>query len=74
MSVQIDNLTPYQVELLNIMWEIDDETSYLEWYDTLELPIQLEVDTLQNLVILEVMDQMLTDLSQARQVLEKFMP
>ena len=55
------------------MWEIDDETSYLEWYDTLELPIQLEVDTLQNLVILEVMDQMLTDLSQARQVLEKFM-
>jgi hypothetical protein len=73
MSVQIDNLTPYQVELLNIMWEIDDETSYLEWYDTLELPIQLEVDTLQNLVILEVMDQMLTDLSQARQVLEKFM-
>lgn len=73
MSLQITNLTQNQVDLLNTMWEIKEEAEYFEWYEGLDPDTQQEVESLQTLIILESVDQLLTDLSEARQVLKKFM-
>lgn len=73
MSLQITNLTQHQVDLLNTMWEIKEEDEYFEWYEGLDPDTQQEVESLQTLIILESVDQLLTDLSEARQVLKKFM-
>lgn len=73
MSIQITNLTQHQVDLLNIMWDIQEEEEYLAWYDTLDAETQLEVDSLQTLIILESVDLLLSDLTLAREVLKKFM-
>lgn len=73
MSLQITNLTQHQVDLLNTMWGIKEEDEYFEWYEGLDPDTQQEVESLQTLIILESVDQLLADLSEARQVLKKFM-
>lgn len=73
MSLQITNLTQHQVDLLNAMWDIKEESEYFDWYESLDHDTQLEVESLQALIILESVDQMLSDLSVAREVLKKFM-
>jgi hypothetical protein len=73
MSLQITNLTQHQVDLLNAMWDIKEESEYFDWYKSLDHDTQLEVESLQALIILESVDQMLSDLSVARKVLKKFM-
>ena len=68
----IDGLTKRQVELLDIMWNcIDTDEEMLEWIDTLEPEEQAEVATLQQMLILEVLDQeMLKDPNFARKGLQ----
>ena len=54
----IDGLTKRQVELLDIMWNcIDTDEEMLEWIETLDPEEQTDVATLQQLLILEVLDQ-----------------
>lgn len=68
----IDGLTKRQVELLDIMWNcIDTDEEMLEWIDTLDPEEQAEVATLQQMLILEVLDQeMLKDPNFARKGLQ----
>jgi hypothetical protein len=72
-SIQITNLTQHQVDLLNAMWDIQEEADYFAWYETLDSETQAEVENLQTLIIMESMEQMLSDLSAARAVLKRFM-
>ena len=75
--IRIDNLTPYQVELLDAMWACNTMEEYLEWYNLLDAEDQDMADILQHIVILETMEEMLAETSNGfrdvREYLTKFM-
>ena len=77
MAIQIENLTPYQVDLLDAMWACESMEEYLDWYNLLNTDDQAMADVLQHLVILESMEEMLTEVSNqyadVRMYLKKFM-
>ena len=72
--IQIENLTPYQVEMLDIMWSLETQEEYETWYDLLDEDDQKLADTLQRMVILASFDEMVdaTKYTDAKQVLKKF--
>ena len=76
MSISIENLTPYQVEMLDAMWACESSEEYLDWYNLLDAEDQEMADVLQRLVILETMEEMLSEVSNqyqdARTYLKKF--
>jgi len=73
MSIQIENLTPEQIEMCDIMWSFETAEEYLTWYECLDSAEQRQADVLQRLIILESMEEMLNNFADARQVLKKFM-
>lgn len=77
MTIQIENLTPYQVEMLDAMWACESAEEYLDWYNLLDAEDQAMADVLQHLVIMETMEEMLSEVSSqyqdVRQYLKKFM-
>ena len=77
MSIQIENLTPEQVEMLDAMWACESSEEYLDWYNLLDPKDQEMADVLQRLIILETMEQMLEEVSSGyadvRSYLKKFM-
>lgn len=77
MSIQIENLTPEQVEMCDLMWSFESAEEYLEWYELLDAEDQHQADVLQQLIILESMEEMLGEVSgqyaDVRAYLKKFM-
>lgn len=77
MSIQIENLTPYQVEMLDAMWACESAEEYLDWYNLLDAEDQAMADILQHLIIMETMEEMLSEVSSqyrdVREYLKKFM-
>ena len=76
MSIEINNLTAEQVEMLDIMWSFDSAEEYLDWYHLLDAEDQEQADVLQHMIILETMDEMLEEVSDGytdvRSYLKKF--
>jgi hypothetical protein len=76
MSIQLENLTPEQVEMCDLMWSFETAEEYLEWYELLDAEDKAQADVLQRLIILESMEEMLTEVqgqyAEARQYLKKF--
>ena len=70
--IQIENLTEYQVEMLDHMWSLDSLEEYEEWYDLLDEEDQILADSLQQMIILEEMDNLMGDCNDAKQLLKKF--
>jgi hypothetical protein len=70
--IQIENLTEYQVEMLDHMWSLDSEEEYTEWYDLLDEQDQQLADSLQQMIILAEMDNVMGDFKDAKEVLKKF--
>lgn len=77
MSIQLENLTPEQVEMCDIMWSFETAEEYLTWYELLDQEDQHQADVLQHLIIMESMEDMLSEVSNQyadiRQYLKKFM-
>ena len=77
MSIEINNLTAEQVEMLDIMWSFDSAEEYLTWYHLLDAEDQEQADVLQHMIILETMDEMLEEVSDnysdIKSYLKKFM-
>ena len=77
MSIQIENLTPEQVEMCDIMWSFETAEEYLTWYELLDQEDQHQADVLQHLIIMESMEDMLSEVSNQyadiRVYLKKFM-
>ena len=77
MSIQLENLTPAQVEMCDIMWSFESAEEYLEWYELLDAEDQHQADVLQHLIILESMEEMLSEVTSqyadVRRYLKKFM-
>ena len=72
-EINIEHLTEYQVEMLDIMWAIDDEGEFMEWYRNLDSEDQVTADNLMRLMIMELREEDLGDMIEAQAVLKKFM-
>lgn len=70
--ITIHGLTAGQIKLLDVMWRITDVQVYEEWKSALSEELQNLVDTLENLVKYELIEQDLQDYTQAEEVLKKF--
>jgi len=70
--IQINNLTEYQVEMLDHMWSLDSVEEYEEWYNLLDDEDQQLADSLQQMIILAEMDNIMGDFEDAKEVLKKF--
>ncbi len=77
MSIQIENLTPQQVEMCDVMWSFETAEQYLEWYELLDEADQRQADVLQHIIIQESMEDMLDEITgqyaDIRAYLKKFM-
>jgi hypothetical protein len=75
MHIQLENLTPEQVEMCDIMWSFETLKEYLNWYELLDDEDQHQADVLQRLIIMESIEE-LVDLDHYQEVrgyLKKFM-
>ena len=73
--IQIENLTPYQCEMLDIMWELDSEDEYIEWFKLLDPEDQLLAESLQCLIIFESLEPTVQEMDNywlANNYLKKF--
>jgi hypothetical protein len=70
--IQIENLTPYQCEMLDAMWEMETEEEYFAWYELLDREDQLLAEALQCLIIMESMEPSVVDTTLAALYLKKF--
>jgi hypothetical protein len=70
--INIENLTEYQVEMLDHMWSLDSLEEYEEWYNLLDEEDQLLADSLQQMIILAEMDDLMGDCKDAKEALKKF--
>ena len=77
MTIEIKNLTPEQVEMLDAMWACESAEEYLNWYYLLDPQDQEQADVLQRMIILETMDEMLEEISdgyaEVRAYLKRYM-
>ena len=72
MSVTIHGVTKRQKRMLNIMWNLDSEEDYFEWYNSLDEELQKEAELLQRLVIMAEIDNEQMDCTEAKELLSKF--
>jgi hypothetical protein len=71
--IQIDNLTPRQVEMLDEMWERESYEDYCAYLETLEPEDRKMAESLAQMVILAEMDNLVTEnVQEAADVLKKF--
>ena len=72
--IKINNLSPYEVEMLDHMWELDDEQEFFEWYNLLDEEDQKVADYLQQMIILAYAEETIeqTKYKDAKAVLKKF--
>ena len=70
--IQREHLTEYQVEMLDHMWSLDSSEEFEEWYNLLDDEDQQLADSLQQMIILAEMDNVMGDFKDAKEVLKKF--
>lgn len=72
--IQINNLSPYEVEMLDHMWSLETEQDFFQWYDLLDEEDQKIADYLQQMIILAHAEETIeeTQYKEAKQVLKKF--
>ena len=72
--MRIEGLTEHQVELLDIMWDIEEFTELEEWMETLSKADRFEAESLQRLVVLETFEELLEQnkYPEANMVIDRF--
>ena len=73
--ITINGLTERQVELLDIMWSIDDPEDYENWKSTLTESTMNMVDTLEQMVLYATLDEELEesqDFTDALSILQRY--
>lgn len=77
-EINIHNLTPHQIEMLDILWAFEDYEDVVKWQQTLGSKDKKLSQVLLDLVILELVDGHINDsvkedFSETREYLKKFM-
>jgi hypothetical protein len=70
--IQIENLTKYQVEMLDHMWSLDSYEEYQEWMDLLDDEDRTLAELLSEMVLLAEVDKIVGDCKEANNVLKKY--
>jgi hypothetical protein len=70
--ITISGITKRQKRMLNIMWDLDSQEDYFEWYYSLDKELQNEADLLQRMIVIESLDEDVQDLTQANKLLKQF--
>jgi hypothetical protein len=72
--MRIEGLTEHQVELLDTMWAIEEFDDLEDWMQTLTKADRVEAESLQRLVILETLEEMLeqSKYPDANKVIDQF--
>lgn len=72
--IQIENLTPEQVEMLDYMWSLDTFEDYCAYLDSLDSEDRKMAESLSQMVILSEMDELVEQMIcvDAKEVLKKF--
>jgi uncharacterized protein YukE len=71
-EVTIHGVSKRQKRMLNIMWNLDSEEDYFEWYNSLDENLQKEAELLQRLIIMAELDNEVLNTSGAKELLKKF--
>ena len=73
-KISITDLDRHQVNLLEQMWSLEGLEEYEVWFEELSRRDQLQVRTLQQILMHEFMEGLLeiTGLEQSREVLKRF--
>ena len=72
-EININGLTPEEVQMLDMMWNIESQEDMQDWVDSLTREERFTVYRLRNLLIAEIIDaDNVQDLSLAQQVLKKY--
>jgi hypothetical protein len=71
-DIKIYGVSKRQKRMLNIMWNLDTEEDYFEWYYSLDAELQKEADMLQRLIIMAELDNEGIDTTDAEKYLKKF--
>lgn len=71
-DIKIYGVTKRQKRILNIMWNLDTEEDYFEWYESLDEELQKETELLQRLIIMASLDEDKVDTTEAKEYLKKF--
>lgn len=71
-DIQINGLTPEQVQMLDMMWSIESSDDMDDWLNSLsEREINL-ANQLKNLLMITLIDETVEDFEMARTYLQKF--
>jgi hypothetical protein len=71
--IRIENLSPEQYQMLDLIWSFTSEDDYLEWYENLDDPDRQQAFTLMRLVAYEVLERKIDAYrDQARELLAQF--
>ena len=57
MTIQIQGLTPLQVEICDKIWGMQSQEEIIEWFNTLPRSLQITAHAMLNLIIAEMLDQ-----------------
>jgi len=71
-EIKIHGVSKRQKRMLNIMWNLDSEEDYFEWYNSLDDNLQKEAELLQRLIIMAELDNEMRDTTDAKELLKKF--
>jgi hypothetical protein len=70
--IHLDNLTPEQVYMLDIMWSLESYEEFQSYLDSLEPSDRKMAESLAKLIILAEMDDLVGECVEANEVLSKF--
>ena len=71
-EIKIHGVSKRQKRMLNIMWNLDSEEDYFEWYNSLDENLQKEAELLQRMIIMAELDNEVSDTTDAKELLKKF--
>jgi len=70
--IHLDNLTPEQVDLLEVMWSLDSYEDFQNFLLSLNEEDRKMADSLAKLIILAEMDDLVGECVEAKEVLKRF--
>ena len=70
--IQIDGLTPLQMEILERIWSMDSQAEVMTWFDTLPRNLRQTAHAMLMMVVIEMIDEEpCDDLELAQVVIER---
>lgn len=72
--IHINNLSQYEVDMLDHMWTLETEEEFFDWYNLLDDEDRQLADYLQEMVVLAHAEEHIeqTGYKEAKEVLKKF--